>query len=177
MKKYSVHSVKVEDAEKILNIYAPYILETAITFEYDVPTVTEFRARIEKTLAKYPYLAAKDGDKIVGYAYAGEFVGRAAYSRSAALSMYVDKNLRRGGIGKTLYAALENALRERGILNLYSCIAYPKIEDEYLTRNSVEFHKHIGFEIVGRFHDCAYKFNRWYDMIWMEKIIGEHTTD
>ena len=60
-----------------------------------------------------------------------------------------------------------------GILNLYACIGYPQVEDEYLTKNSAEFHAHLGFELVGTFHNCGYKFDRWYDMVWMEKIIGE----
>ena len=64
-----------------------------------------------------------------------------------------------------------------GILNMYACIGYPDNEDEYLTKNSAEFHSHIGFVQVGEFHKCGYKFGRWYNMIWMEKIIGEHKKD
>ena len=60
-----------------------------------------------------------------------------------------------------------------GILNLYACIGYPQVEDDYLMKNSAEFHAHLGFELVGTFHNCGYKFDRWYDMVWMEKIIGE----
>ena len=64
-----------------------------------------------------------------------------------------------------------------GILNLYACIGYPQVEDEYLTRNSAQFHQHLGFALCGTFHNCGYKFGRWYDMIWMEKILGEHRPD
>lgn len=64
-----------------------------------------------------------------------------------------------------------------GVLNLYACIGYPKVEDEYLNKNSAQFHEHLGFRLCGTFENCGYKFNRWYDMIWMEKIIGEHTDD
>ena len=78
------------------------------------------------------------------------------------------------GLGKKLYFALEEALKEMGILNLYACIGYPIEEDQYLTKNSAEFHEHLGYTTVGRFHKCGYKFNCWYDMIWMEKIIGSH---
>ena len=77
-------------------------------------------------------------------------------------------------MGRMLYEALETVLKEMGILNLYACIGYPETEDEYLTRNSADFHAHLGFEKVGEFHKCGYKFDRWYSMIWMEKIIGEH---
>ena len=62
----------------------------------------------------------------------------------------------------------------QNILNLNACIGYPEIEDEYLTKNSVEFHNHLGYRLVGKFNKCGYKFDRWYDMVWMEKIIGEH---
>ena len=62
-----------------------------------------------------------------------------------------------------------------GILNLYACIGQPEVEDEYLTRNSADFHEHMGFSKVGEFHKCGYKFGRWYNMIWMEKMIGKHS--
>ena len=73
-----------------------------------------------------------------------------------------------------IYEALEKKLCEMGILNLYACIGYPDVEDEYLNKNSAEFHAHLGFSKVGEFHQCGYKFGRWYNMIWMEKIIGAH---
>ena len=76
-----------------------------------------------------------------------------------------------------LYEALADRLQAMGILNLYACIGYPQAEDEYLTKNSAQFHEHLGFTLAGTFHNCGYKFGRWYDMIWMEKIIGEHRPD
>lgn len=163
------------DAEQILNIYSYYIKHTAITFEYDIPSLDEFQGRIQKTLERYPYIVAEKNGKILGYAYAGAFVGRAAYNRSAELSIYLDKDCRRMGIGKLLYGELEKRLKELGILNLYACIGYTENEDEYLNKNSMQFHSHLGFETVGTFRNCGCKFGRWYDMIWMEKIIGEHT--
>ena len=80
-------------------------------------------------------------------------------------------------MGRKLYGALEDRLREMGILNLYACIAWPEQEDEYLTGNSAEFHARLGFAQVGKFHQCGYKFGRWYHMIWMEKSIGEHRAE
>ena len=170
----TVGNAKLKDAERLLEIYDYYVKNTAITFEYTTPTIEEFRVRMEKTMQKYPYLVAVKDEKIAGYAYAGAFVGRAAYDWSCETSIYLDKNARRCGIGKTLYAALEKELKKMGILNMYACIGYPDNEDEYLTKNSAEFHSHIGFVQVGEFHKCGYKFGRWYNMIWMEKIIGEH---
>ena len=173
----TVENAKLKDAERLLEIYDYYVKNTAITFEYTTPTIEEFRGRMEKTMQKYPYLVAVKDEKIAGYAYAGAFVGRAAYDWSCETSIYLDKNARRCGIGKTLYAALEKELEKMGILNMYACIGYPDNEDEYLTKNSAEFHSHIGFVQVGEFHKCGYKFGRWYNMIWMEKIIGEHKKD
>ena len=173
----TVGNAELKDAERLLEIYDYYVKNTAITFEYTTPTIEEFRGRMEKTMQKYPYLVAVKDGVIAGYAYAGAFVGRAAYDWSCETSIYLDKNARKCGIGKTLYAVLEKELKEMGILNMYACIGYPDNEDEYLTKNSAEFHSHIGFAQVGEFHKCGYKFGRWYNMIWMEKIIGEHKKD
>lgn len=163
------------DAEALLQIYAPYIRETAVTFEYAVPSAEEFRERILHTLEKYPYLVAEQEGEPVGYAYAGPFHTRAAYERGVETTVYIRKDRRRRGLGRELYEALEKVLAYQNILNLNACIAYPETEDEYLTRDSARFHVRQGFLQAGRFHKCGFKFGRWYDMIWMEKHIGEHT--
>ena len=69
---------------------------------------------------------------------------------------------------------MEKALKAQNITNLYACIGYPEVEDQYLTKNSVQYHEHLGYRFIGTFKKCGYKFNRWYDMVWMEKFIGEH---
>lgn len=162
------------DAQALLNIYAPYVINTAITFEYDVPSVEEFASRIAHSLEKYPYLIAEEGGNILGYAYASPFHDRPAYDWAVETSIYVDQNIKHRGIGRKLHDALESTLREQGILNMNACIAYPPEEDEHLDKNSVEFHAHMGYRLVGEFYKCGYKFNRWYNMVWMEKLIGEH---
>lgn len=165
------------DAQALLNIYAPYVINTAITFEYDVPSVEEFASRIAHSLEKYPYLIAEEGGNILGYAYASSFHDRPAYDWAVETSIYVDQNIKHRGIGRKLHDALESTLREQGILNMNACIAYPPEEDEHLDKNSVEFHAHMGYRLVGEFYKCGYKFNRWYNMVWMEKLIGEHLSD
>lgn len=171
----SIRSVTVDDAAAIQCIYSYYVRETAITFEIEVPSVDEMARRIEATLAKYPYLVAIEPDgKIVGYAYAGQLKERAAYAHSVELSVYVENGGQHRGVGGALYRALEKELERLGILNMYACIAYPQHENPYLTTNSVEFHNHMGFEQVGRFHSCASKFGLWFDVVWMEKFIGPH---
>lgn len=162
------------DAEEILNIYAPYITDTAITFEYTVPSLEDFRQRIVNTLQKYPYLVALEDDKIVGYAYAGVFKGRAAYDHCVETSIYVQMDAHGKGIGKALYAELEERLKEQGILNVNACITWSEKENEYVTHQSPDFHEHLGYKRCAHFHQCGYKFGQWFDMIWMEKMIGEH---
>lgn len=164
-----------EDARQLLDIYAYYIEETAITFEYEVPSLKEFEERIEDTLQKYPYLVEEENKKILGYAYAGPFKERAAYDWSVETTIYVHKDARRNGIGKKLYEALERALFMQHIINLDACIADPaEVEDEHLTKDSVRYHQHLGYRMVGKFYKSSYKFNKWYDMVWMEKCIGPH---
>ncbi|MBQ4451881.1 MAG: N-acetyltransferase [Clostridia bacterium] len=169
-----IRSATTDDAGRLLEIYAYYVKYTAITFECDVPSPDEFLQRIEKTLRKYPYLVLEEDGTVLGYAYAGPFVGRAAYRHSSEVTIYVDHASKGHGYGRKLYEALEEHLKTMGIRNLYACIGDPVEEDEYLTRNSEQFHRHLGYTKVGEFHLCGYKFGRWYNMIWMEKLIGDH---
>ena len=126
-------------------------------------------------MERFPYLTAEKDGKIAGYAYVSPFKERAAYDWSVETTIYVNQKKKRMGIGGKLYAALEEALRAQHILNLNACIGYPQNEDEYLTKDSEKFHQKLGYRLVGTFHDSGYKFGRWYDMIWMEKMLGEHT--
>ncbi|MDO5423053.1 MAG: GNAT family N-acetyltransferase [Eubacteriales bacterium] len=173
-KQVKIRVATPADAEKILAVYAPYVEKTAITFEYEVPEVEEFRGRIRKTLERYPYLVAEMDGEILGYAYTGAFVGRAAYDWAVEVSIYLREDRRKMGLGKRLYRAVEEISRAQNVLNLNACIGYPEVEDEYLTRNSVEFHGHLGYRMVGEFYKCGYKFGRWYNMVWMEKLLGKH---
>ena len=164
----------MQDAARLLAIYSYYVENTAISFEYEVPSLTEFTSRITNTLKKYPYLVVEEDGVAQGYSYAGPFKERAAYGRSCELSIYVDRGAKGRGYGRKLYEAMEAALKNMGIMNMYACIADPITEDEYLTKKSEQFHQHLGFLKVGEFHKCAYKFGRWYNMIWMEKFTGKH---
>lgn len=168
---------KPSDAAALLEIYSYYVTDTAITFEWEIPSVEEFKNRIENTLKKFPYIVAESDNQIIGYAYASSFKGRAAYDWAIETSIYVHKNLCHKGIGKLLLLKLEELLQKQNILNSYACIAYPEIEDEYLTKNSVQFHEKMGYRLIGEFKKCGYKFNRWYNMVWMEKFLGEHVSD
>ncbi|MDO4986023.1 MAG: GNAT family N-acetyltransferase [Prevotella sp.] len=169
-----IRDAKVTDAKAIQTIYTPYVETTAITFEYNVPSEEEFCRRIETVQQKYPWIVAIVNGKVVGYAYASAFKPRDAYQWAIETSIYVDNNNKRSGIGRQLHEALEQRLKMQGILNMNACISFIDPEDEYLTQDSVRFHERLGYQKVAHFHQCGKKFNRWYDMIWMEKMIGEH---
>ena len=169
-----IRSAVPEDAERLLEIYRYYVERTAVTFELETPSAAEFRGRIEETLRHDPYLVLEEDGVPLGYAYAGPFHSRAAYAHCSELSVYLDRNTRGRGYGRLLYEALEKALQAKGIRNLYACIADPVAEDEYLTRASERFHRRMGYVKLGTFHLCGRKFGRWYNMIWMEKLIGPH---
>ena len=166
-----IRSATTEDAARLLEIYAYYVTDTAVSFEYDVPSLEEFKSRIAETMRHYPYLVVEEDGVVQGYALAKPFVGRAAYRFACETTIYLDRAAKGRGYGRALYEALEKALRAQGIRNMYACIGDPITEDAYLTRNSEQFHRHMGFVKVGEFHRCGYKFDRWYNMIWMEKII------
>lgn len=166
-KDITIRMATIMDAQRLLEIYAPYVTDTSITFEYTVPTIEEFKKRIENILMKYPYLVAEKENKILGYAYAGCFKSRAAYDWSVETSIYIDKNGRNKGIGKKLYFELEKILKKQNITNVNACITYPN-------PSSIGFHEHMGYRKVAHFTKCGYKFDKWHDMIWMEKIINDH---
>ena len=167
MNLVTIREAVPDDAADLLAVYAYFVRETAITFEYDVPATAEFRERIRRTLERYPYLAAVYEGRIAGYAYASPFKSRAAYGWSAETSIYVDQGLRGRGIGGQLYLALENLLKQQNILNVNACITYPNPE-------SIAFHQAFGYHMAAHFIKCGYKLGKWYDMVWMEKHLGEH---
>lgn len=174
MLNIEIRTAVIEDTEKILNIYSPYVKNTAVSFEYEPPAADEFRNRIEGILNEYPFLVAVNGDEIIGFAYASRFHTREAFKYSAELSVYIRSDMRKMGVGRKLYNELERLLKEKGILNLYACVAYSENEDEYLTHDSVIFHEFMGYKTVGKCNKCGIKFGRWYDMLYMEKFIGQH---
>ena len=159
-----IRPVQLADAAAIRAIYQPYVTETAITFEVDVPTVPEFERRITKTLAQYPYLAAEVGGKVLGYAYASSYYARAAYDWTTELSIYVAKEARGQGLGSALYTALEEELQARGYLRFLACIALPN-------EASIAMHEKRGYVQVAHFPRIGYKFDQWHDIVWMQKTI------
>ena len=167
-----IRVARESDAAQRQAIYAPFVERTAVSFEYEVPDVATFAGRIRRVQERYPYLVAESDRELLGYAYAGSFHTREAYSWAAEASIYLRMDCRRMGIGSALYRALESALKAMGVRRLYASIAVPDEPDEHLTLDSVRFHTAMGYHTVGEFHHCGWKFGRWYSTVWMEKVLA-----
>lgn len=169
----TIRIATVEDARFIQKIYKPYVEKTAVTFEYDVPGIDNFRSRISNTLEEYPYLVATEHEEIIGYAYASSFHSRAAYKHAAEISIYIDENWHKKGVGKQLYQELEQILTGQNVFILYAWITTTERKiDENLTNASLCFHNKMGYSPVGKHNLCGYKFNKWYSVVCMEKLIA-----
>ena len=168
-----IRPVTVDDAPALREIYAYYVENTGVTFEYEPPNCEEFARRITATLPKYPYLCVERDGEILGFSFAHAFRDRPAYDYSVETTIYIRHDVRGEGFGRMIYSALEDILKAMGITNLYACVGYAETEDEYLTNASPRFHERMGYRTVGKFFNCGHKFGRWYSMIWMEKIIGD----
>mgnify|MGYP003290092348 CR=1 FL=1 len=161
------------DAEVLALIYKPYVENTAVSFEYDAPNITQFAKRISDKLKEYPFIVAEYKGEVVGYTYASEFLPRPAYKHSVETTLYIKQGFHGKGIGKKLYLALEEVLKIQNVISLNACIAFADSPDDSLNNNSMTFHSKMGYRYVGRFNASGYKFNRFYDMIWMEKLIAK----
>ena len=153
------------DVPAILDIYAPYILDTTITFEYDVPCRRSFLQRFYDVTAQFPWLVWEENGAVLGYAYASAPFSRPAYAWCAEPSIYLAPDARGRGIGKKLYAALEAILRDQGYQVLYALITEENTA-------SIHFHQRMNYEYLAKFSDCGFKFNRWLGVTWMEKRLS-----
>lgn len=167
MNDLNIREASVRDALRLLEIYGPYVTDTVITFEYEVPSLEEFTSRICNIQKRYPYLVCEEAGRVIGYAYADTYMIRPAYDWCAEISIYVDKDCRGKGAGKALYKALFKKLKEMHILNLYAVITS---ENE----KSIKFHKNLGFETFAVFEKAGYKQGRWLDVTWMQLFLDEH---
>ena len=163
---YKIRQVQLSDAEQILKVYAPFITDTCISFEYVVPSVEEFAQRIASISAEYPYIVLEEDGVIVGYAYAHRYLERVAYSWDVEVTIYLVPKVQGKGLGVILYDALEKLLALQNIKNLYSCITGDNV-------HSIEMHRSMGYELIGTFPKAGFKHDRWLDVVWMAKAIGE----
>ena len=161
----SIRLAVVQDVPRILEIYAPYIEHTAISFEYTVPSLEAFTQRFLGITKDFPWLVWEEDGKILGYAYGSRPFERAAYQWCAEASIYLCKEAQGKGIGKQLYAELETRLQKQGYKKVYAIITTAN-------QASVEFHKAVGYRHTASFPNCGYKFSTWYGTIWMEKDLN-----
>jgi phosphinothricin acetyltransferase len=159
-----------DDAEALLALYRPIVVETAISFEIEPPTVEEFRRRIEATTARWAWLVAAKASRPLGYAYASAHRTRAAYRWSVETSIFVDSAHRGRGLGVTLYDALLRTVAELGYCNAYAGIALPN-------EASVALHRRVGFDHVGVFRNVGRKFGRWHDVSWWQRRLRAEPPD
>ena len=152
------------DLPEILEIYAPYILNTAYSFEYTVPTLEEFTERFRSYTAQFPWLVWVEDGRVLGYAYGSRPWGRAAYSWNAEVSIYLSPAVHGRGIGRSLYAVLEEILKMQGYRIIYAVITSDN-------QDSIDFHKKVGYRFVAEFPGCGHKFGRRLGTVWLEKQV------
>ena len=154
------------DAAGILAVYAPYIRETAVTFETEVPAPDAFTARVAGICADFPYLVLEADGELAGYAYAHRQAERAAYAWNAELSIYLAGKWRGRGLGAPLYRLLERLLTMQGYVNLYGVITASN-------RGSIAMHEKLGYRQIGLHEKTGWKFGQWHDVAWLYKRVGE----
>ncbi|MFZ2538437.1 MAG: N-acetyltransferase family protein [Oscillospiraceae bacterium] len=162
-----IRFIDKKDSFAVLSIYSPYILNTAITFEYAVPTIQEFEARIESISAQFPYIVCEIDGEIVGYAYASKHHERMAYQWNCELSVYVSPKHHGKHIATALFQCLLSILKELGYKNVYSLVVVPN-------EKSTSLHNSFGFEQVALLKNTGYKFEKWHDVATLFKQISEY---
>ena len=166
----SIRTATPEDAPDVLGIYAPVVLESAISFEFEPPTVDEMSERIAASLERHAWLVAEGDGHIAGYAYASAHRQRAAYAWSVDTSVYVDAAWRGRGIGHALYDELLKLLADQGSVNAFAGIALPNDA-------SVGLHEACGFQYVGVFPSVGFKLESWHDVGWWHRRLTDPPTD
>ncbi|MCQ5128818.1 GNAT family N-acetyltransferase [Butyricicoccus faecihominis] len=155
------------DAPAMLALYAPYVIETTVSSEYEPPSLEEFLRRMRAYGEKLPWLVCTQGDEVIGYGYASPHRTRAAYQWSVETSIYVAREHHRRGVAGAIYAALFELLAMQGYYNIYVGITSPN-------ETSIKFHTAMGFVISGAYQDSMYKFGKWRDVLWMAKTLRAH---
>ena len=150
------------DVAQMLAIYAPYIENTTITFEYHVPTEMEFLERFRRITARFPWLVWEENGRILGYAYGSAPFERDAYRWCAEDSVYLLPEAQGKGIGSRLCLALEKVLFYQGFRRIYALITAEN-------KKSVIFHQKLGYTLRAELPDAGYKFGRWIGVVWMDK--------
>lgn len=160
-----IRDVTARDAAACAAIYAPYVAETAITFELEAPGPDVLVQRIAAAQGRHAWLVAEQDGEVVGYAYAGPLKSRPAYDRSCETTVYLRQGLRRTGLGRALTESLLTRLQERGMRQVLACIALPNDA-------SIGLHHALGFRDAGVWERVGFKFEQWWDVAWLQKDLG-----
>lgn len=169
MSKYIIRKATLNDSKNILDIYSYYIENTAASFEIETPCLVDFSNRISTVMNVYPYFVCTINDKTIGYAYASKHREREAYRYDVDVSVYIRNDMHGKGIGTALYNMLFEELKLKNYYNAYAGITLPN-------EKSIALHQKFGFTDIGVHHKTGYKFNEWRDVLWLEKILKDHST-
>jgi phosphinothricin acetyltransferase len=162
-----IRSVDPADAPAIRNIYAPFVQESATSFEIEPPDAAAMERRIREQREQFPWLVYQGGGEVLGYAYASPHrAARKAYQWCVEVSIYLEARARRRGIGRALYGALFDLLRRQGYVNAYAGITLPN-------PGSLRLHESMGFLPVGVYPRIGFKFGTWHDVIWLQLRLQE----
>lgn len=165
----STRAAQVEDGAAVADIYGPYVRYTAVSFEADVPTAAMMADRIEATLPTHPWLVVERDGAVVGFTYAGKHSQRAAYRWTVDVTVYVNRDECRGGVGRQLYGALLTTLRMQGFRSAFSEIVLPN-------PGSVRLHEAMGFRNLGVHKDIGHKLGQWHDIGYWRLGLSESST-
>jgi phosphinothricin acetyltransferase len=166
----TIRPARIEDAAAIAAIYAPYVTDTAITFELDPPDEAEMRARIEQVTATHPWLVAERDGAVLGYAYATTYRARAAYRWVAETGIYIARDARGGGIGMSLYRALLDELEGRGFVAAIGAMTAGNPASSAL-------HERLGFIDTGTQAGIGYKHGAWHDVVFWQRDLAPRTAE
>ena len=162
-----IRPVEERDAAAVASIYAPHVTDGVASFELIPPDAAEMARRIATTTKNYPWLVGELPDAgVAGYVYATTYNVRAAYQWSTAVTVYIDVQHRRAGLGRALYTSLFALLRLQGFYNAYGGITLPN-------DGSVGLHEALGFHLVGIYEEVGYKFGQWWDVGWWALTLQE----
>lgn len=160
-----IRDVELKDSEQICKIYNYYVKNTVITFEEEPVSVSEMENRIKKTTATHPWIVYEKEGTVVAYAYASPWRVKSAYRFSAELTVYADINNRGQGLGSTLYSELISRMVEKGIHCVYGVITVPN-------EISFKLHEKLGFSQCAHCHEVGFKFDKWIDVAYWERILS-----
>jgi L-amino acid N-acyltransferase YncA len=165
-----IRSATAADAVACCEIYAPYVLDTCISFEVEPPTPSQFEERIADAQKSHEWLVVEQEHNIVGYAYGHQFHVRTAYDWSCETSIYLAQQARYRGVGRTLYEVLLTHLGEQGYRRAFAGIALPNDA-------SIKIHRRLGFEDAGCYRRVGWKHGAWHDVAWMQRDLQSHEID